>query len=295
MTMAELHPALKPQEADKILSSIQEWMIKQAANPTNPTEDIDKSEFGKDTSISPSVAPAGPPIEPSSGVTPGRPRDPSQDGKSSPAAINLFVVVGVVLIEFVVGVVWHAYRDNQTRNPISASLYRLTSAFSATKRESRISAQSRTESSDQTHTQTATSGQANEVAELKQQVSALIDDLAVMRRDVEQLSGKQDQMSRDIATVQTTEQNVSEKISSLPQPAPILTQQAPTIARPAVPTHGHARKNVPRLAHPETAKQPDAASVPATPLSTGTAALTEQPPRPPLPVPTVAETPSPLH
>jgi hypothetical protein len=116
-----------------------------------------------------------------------------------------------------------------------------------------------------------------------------------MRRDVEQLSGKQDQMSRDIATVQATEQNVSEKISSLTQPAPTLTQQAPTIARAAVPAHGQARKNVPRLVHPETPKQPDAASVPVTTLSTGTAALTEQPPRPPLPVPTVAETAPPVH
>jgi hypothetical protein len=297
--MAELHPALKPQEADKILSSIQEWMIKQAANPTNPAEDIDKSEFRKDPSISPSVAPVGPPIEASSSVTPGRPLDPSQDGKSSPVATNLFarmkLVVGVVLMALVVGVVWHAYRDNQTRNPIRASLYWLTSSFSATKPESRTSAQSSTELSDRTQTPIAASIRANEVAELKQQVSALINDLAVMRRDVEQLSGKQDQMSRDIATVQATEQNVSEKISSLNQPAPILTQQPPTIARPAAPTHGHARKNVPRLAPPETAKQPDAVSVPATTLSTGTVALTEQPPRPPLPVPTVAETPPPVH
>src|ERR1700734_2054417 len=224
--MAELHPALKPQEADKILSSIQEWMIKQAANPTNPAEDIDKSEFRKDPSISPSV-------------TPGRPLDPSQDGKSSRVATNLFarmkLVVGVVLIALVVGVVWHAYRDNQTRNPIRASLYWLTSSFSATKPESRTSAQSSAELSDPTQTPTAAPMRANEVAELKQQVSALINDLAVMRRDVEQLSGKQDQMSRDIATVQATEQNVSEKISSLNQPAPILTQQAPTIARPAAP------------------------------------------------------------
>jgi uncharacterized protein YoxC len=297
--MAELHPALKPQEADKILSSIQEWMIKQAANPTNPTVDIDKSEFEKDTSISPSVAPVGPRIEPSGGVTPGRPLDPSQAGKSSPVDANLFarmkLVVGVILIALLVGVVWHAYRDNQTGNPIRASLYWLTSSFNATKRESITSAQSSIELSDKTQTPTAASIRANEVTELKQQVSALINDLAVMRRDVEQLSGKQDQMSRDIATVQATEQNVSEKISSLTQPAPTLTQQAPTIARAAVPAHGQARKNVPRLVHPETPKQPDAASVPVTTLSTGTAALTEQPPRPPLPVPTVAETAPPVH
>jgi hypothetical protein len=292
--MSELHPALKPQEADKILSSIQEWMIKQAANPTNPTLETDKIELRKEPSLSPAVAPVEPPVEPSGSVAPGRPLDPSQEGKNSPAAINLFagveLVVGVLLIAFVVGVVWYTHGDNQAGNPVRASLYWLTSSFGAAKREAKVSAQS-----DQTQTLTATSMQAKEVAELKQQVSALMNDLAVMRRDVEQLSGKQDQMSRDIATVQASEQNVSEKISSLTQPAPVLTQQAPTIARPAVPMHSQARKIAPRVVHAETAKQPDAASVPATTLSTGTVALTEQPPRPPLPVPTVAETPPPLH
>jgi uncharacterized protein YoxC len=292
--MAELHPALKPQEADKILSSIQEWMIKQTANPTNPAQETDKSEFRKETSLSPSVAVVEPPMEPAGSVAPGRSLGPSQEGKSSPAAINLFagveLVVGVLLIAVVGGVVWYTYGDNQARNPIRASVYWLTSSFGATKREPKESAQS-----DQTQTLTATSTQAKEVAELKQQVSALMNDLAVMRRDVEQLSGKQDQMSRDIATVQATEQNVGEKISSLTQPAPVLTQQAPPIARPAVPMHGQARKSIPRVVHPETTKQPDTASVPATTLSTGTVALTEQPPRPPLPVPTVTETPAPLH
>jgi hypothetical protein len=309
MKMAELDPVLKPQDADKILSSIQEWMIKQAANPTNPTEDIDKSEARKETPLSPSIAPTEPSIEPSSSVPPGRPFDLSQEGKSSTVVSDeLFVrmgmvrtVVVVLLIAFVVGVVWHTYRDNQTRNLIKASVNWLTSSFSTAQRKSKISAQSSTELSEQAQTPTATSVQADEVAELKQQVSALMNDLAVMRRDVEQLSDKQDQMSRDIATVQATEQNVSEKIYSLTQPAPTLTQTAPaliqpapTLARPAAP-HGQARKNVPRVVHAETPKQPDAASLPATISSTGTASLTEQPPRPPLPVPTVAETPSPLH
>jgi hypothetical protein len=117
---------------------------------------------------------------------------------------------------------------------------------------------------------------------------AVVNDLAVTRRDVEQLSSKHEQLSRDVATVQATLQNVSERISPLAQPAP---------------THGPPRKSVPRLARaeaprqpaaapvpPETPRQPDAASVPPT---TSPAGLTEQPPRPPLPVPTVAETPPP--
>ena len=173
---------------------------------------------------------------------------------------------------------------------------RLTSFFSATQRESRTSARSSTKLSDQAaQTRTATLVQTDEVAELKRQVLSLANDLAVMRRDVEQVSGKQEQLSREIATVQATEQNVSEKISSLTQPAPTLTQPAPTLARPAAPAHGQARKIVPRVVHAETPKQSDAASLPAATSSTGTVSLTEQPPRPPLPVPTAGETPSPLH
>jgi hypothetical protein len=301
MKMAELDPVSKSQDADRILSSIQEWMIQQAASPTNGTEDTDKSEVRKETSLSPSIAPAEPSIQSSSSVPPGRPFDPSQERKSSPVTSNeLFVrmrlvrtVVGVLLIAVIVGAAWLTYRDNETRNTIKASVYRLTSSFSATPRESRTPGQSSTELSDQAaKTPTTTSVQANNVAELKQQVLALVSDLAVMRRDVEQLSGKQEQLSRDIATVQATEQNVSEKISTLTQPAPTLSQPAPILARPAAPTHGEARKNVPRVVHPETPKQPDA---PVTTSSIGTSSLTEQPPRPPLPVPAIAETPSPLH
>src|SRR5580700_6852581 len=76
-----------------------------------------------------------------------------------------------------------------------------------------------------------------------------------------------------------SEQNVSEKISSLTQPAPTLTQ----------PARGQPRKNVPKVVRAESPKQPDAASVPPKTPPTGTESLTEQPPRPPLPVPTAAE------
>jgi hypothetical protein len=299
MKMAELDSVLKPQDADKIFSSIQEWMIKQVANPTNPTEDIDKSEARKETPLSPSSAPAEPSVDPSSCVPLGSQFELSQEVKGSPAASNeLFVRVGLVrtvvvvlLIAFVVGVVWHTYRDTQTRNLITASVNWLTSSFGANQRKSKISAQSSTELSEQVQAPTVTPAQANEIAELRQQVLALTNDLAVMRRDVEQLSGKQDQMSRDIGTVQATEQNVSEKISSLTRP---------------VPPQDQARKSVPRLvraeapkrpdaapAPPKTSRQPDAVSVP--PPTSPTASLSEQPPRPPLPVPDVAETSPPPH
>ncbi len=126
----------------------------------------------------------------------------------------------------VLGAVWQTYRDNQTRNLVKASAYRVTSSFGATKRGSISSAQSPL--SDQApQTPTAPSVSADEVTGLKQQLQALVNELAVMRRDVEQLSSKHEQLSRDIAAVQTTEQNVSEKVSSLTQPAASLTQSAP--------------------------------------------------------------------
>ena len=308
--MVELDPALKSQNGDEILRSIEEWMVQQAhaTKPTNQTADINKSSPPKETPLAPSIAPPEHSIESVGSAPPERPIHTSQQANISPAASSeLFAkkrlaqtILGGFLIAFVVGVVWQTYRDNQTRNLIEAwehsSVAWLTSIFSAKQRESRTSAQSSTKLSDQAaQKQTGTSLQTDEVAELKQQVLSLVNDLAVIRRDVEQLSGKQEQLSREIATVQATEQNVSEKISSLTQPAPTLTQPAPTLARPAAPAHGQARKNVPRVVHAETPKQPDAASLPATTSSTGTVSLTEQPPRPPLPVPTAAETPSPLH
>ena len=119
-----------------------------------------------------------------------------------------------------------------------------------------------------------------EFTELNQQLQTVVNDLAVLRRNVEQLSERQEQMSRDISTVQAIEQNVSEKISSLAQAAPV----------PVPP-----RKNVPRLVHAETPRQPAAASGPSQPSTVGTASPTDQPPRPPMPLPTPAETSSPLH
>jgi hypothetical protein len=310
--MVELDPAFKSQNGDKIFRSIQEWTVQQAhaAKPTNQAADMDENGAGKETPLSPSIAPAESSIESARSAPPGRPIDSSQQANSSPTTSNeLFAkkrvvrtVVGGLLIAFVVAAVWQTYRDHQTRNLIKASAYWLTSPFRATQRESRSSAQSSTKLPDQAvQTPTATSVQADEVAELKQQLLALVNDFAVMRRDVEQLSSKHEQLSRDIATVHATEQNVSEKISSLTQPAPALTQPAPALTQPAptltrpAPARAQPRKSVPRVVHAETPKQPDAASLPATTSSIGTASLTEQPPRPPLPVPAVAETPPPSH
>jgi hypothetical protein len=259
----------------------------------SPERPIDPSQ---QANIPPAAsAPREPSIEPSSIASPERPVDPSQQANVPPAASYwpfvkkrmVRTAVGGLLTAVVVAVVWQTYRDNETRKLIKAlghsPVIWLSSPFVATERDSASAAHPGTKLSDQAaQTPTVMSLQADEVAELKQQLQTVVNDLAVIRRDVEQLSSKHEQMSRDIATVQANEQNVSEKISSLTQPAP-------------APARGQPRKNVPRLVRAETPRQPDAASVPSQTSPTGTASLTDQPPRPPLPVPTPTGTPSPFH
>ena len=305
--MVELDPAFNSRNADGVLCSIQEWMVQQAhaAKPTIQSTGIENCGPVKGTQSSPIVAPPEPSIEPSSSASPERPIDQSQQVICSPPRSNpsfvskrmVQTVVGGLVIAIVVGVGWQTYRDNQTRKLITAwhsAVILLSSSFGATQHDSELSMHSTTKLPDQAaQTATAASMQANEVAELKQQLQTVVNDLALMRRDVKQLSSKHEQLSRDVATAQATVQNVSENISSLAQPAP---------------SNGHARKSVPRLVRaeaprqpeaapvpPKTPRQPDAASVLPTTSATGTPSLNEQPPRPPLPVPTAAETPSPVR
>ena len=162
-----------------------------------------------------------------------------------------------------------------------SSVMWLPDALGAAQRESELAAEPSTKVPDQaTSTPAVTLGPTKEFSELNEQLQTVANDIAVLRRNVEQLSARQEQMSRDISMVQATEQNVSEKISSLAQAAPV---RAP------------ARKNVPRLTHPETPRQPTAASVSSQSSVAPTASPTDQPPRPPLPLPTPVETPSPPH
>ena len=300
--MVEVDPAFDSRNAAKVLRSIEEWFEQaHAAKPTIQTAGVDSCGPEKGTESPPIVAAPEPSLELPSSASPERPIDQTQKPNCSPTTGNaLFVrkwmvrsIVGGLVIAIIVGVVWQTYRDNQARKLIKAwghsSVIWLSSSFGATQHDSELLAQSSTKLSDQAvPTPAAASMQANEVAEFKQQLMAVANDLAVMRRDVEQLSGKHEQMSQDLATVQATLQNVSEKISSLAQPAP---------------AHGPPRKSVPRLVRAETPRQPAAAPVPpetprqldatSAPPTTSPAGLTEQPPRPPLPVPTAAETPPP--
>jgi hypothetical protein len=128
--MVELDPAFDSRNADKVLRSIEEWMVQQAhaAKPTIQTAGIDNCGPEKATQPSPIVAAPEPSFELSSSASPERPIDQTQQANCSPARSNaLFVskwmvrsVVGGLVIAIVVGVVWQTYRDNQARKLIKA-------------------------------------------------------------------------------------------------------------------------------------------------------------------------------
>jgi hypothetical protein len=288
--------ALNPQTSEQVLHSFHEWMVERAhavkstSQPAQPS-DLDNCASRKGSYFSPSIA-SEPSIKSSSSATQENRVGHGKQANITPGASNgssverrVFRIICGLLIAVVVAVVWQAYRDDQTMKLVRAwgnsSMIWLSAALGATQRESETAAEPNTELPDQAaSTPAVTLTPTKEFTELNQQLQTVVNDLAVLRRNVEQLSERQEQMSRDISTVQAIEQNVSEKISSLTQAAPV----------PVPP-----RKNVPRLVHAETPRQPAAASGPSQPSTVGTASPTDQPPRPPMPLPTPAETSSPLH
>ena len=191
---------------------------------------------------------------------------------------RIFRIICGILIAMVVVLVWQAYRDEQTRKLIKAwthsSVTWLSSGRGATERGSGLRAEPSTILSDKPTSMPAATS-ANEVPDLRQQLQSVVNDLTVLHRNVEALSSKQEQMSRDIAAVQATEQAVSDKIRSLTQAAPVRAPQ---------------RKNVSKPVPAESGKPPAAASLTQQTSPAGTGSVTDQPPRPPLPVPSPAET-----
>jgi hypothetical protein len=282
--------APNPEDSEQVLNSFYEWMVQLCAvKPTNQAaqlSDLDNCASRNGSYFSPSIV-SEPSIKSSNKVSQEQPIDPSKQAKIPPGVSNrssitrqvLRIICGLVIV-IVVAVVWQAYRDDQTMKLVKAwgrSSVIWLSAVGVTQRESEVAAKPSTQQSDQaTSTPAATSVQANDVAELKQQLQTVVNDLAVILHNVEQLSSKHEQMSRDILAVQATEQNVSEKISSLTQAASV---------------HAPPRKSVPRFVHAATPRQPTASSLPSQASAAGASSPTDQPPRPPLPVPTPAETP----
>jgi hypothetical protein len=147
---------------------------------------------------------------------------------------------------------------------------------------SEIAAEPGSKLSDQAVTPSApTSIAIREFPELQQQLQTIVSDLAALQRIVEQVASKQEQISRDVATLQTTEQNISGKVSSLTQPTAVRVVQ---------------RRNVAKLVHLGSPKQPAAESLPVQTPAPETPSPVDQPPRPPLPLSTPPEeAPSPAH
>jgi hypothetical protein len=119
--------------------------------------------------------------------------------------------------------------------------------------------------------------------ELRQQLEAMVHELAGVRQSVEQLSAGQEQIASDIAKLQAAEQDIRRRLAALPpaagaavrKPAP-PPQVAPqsSIAPPPPPQAAPQSSTAP-LPPPPSA--PQASAVPLPPAPPG-------PPRPPMPL-----------
>jgi hypothetical protein len=199
-----------------------------------------------------------------------------------------------LIVAIIVGAVWQVYRDDQTKELIKtwgqSSLIWASSVLGTTQRSSELAAEPGSTLSEKAVTPTPVA--IGEIPELQLQLQTMVGDLAVLQRIVEQVASKQEQISRDIATLQATEQNINEKISSLTQAAAV---------------HAPPRRNVAKLVHSETPKQPAASPLPleippaetpsvaAIPPAAETPSPANQPPRPPLPLTQPVGTPSAAH
>jgi hypothetical protein len=298
--MGEIKDHLDAQNNEQVLSSFHEWIIQQAhaaksAKGAVRPPDPDNGAFVKSPCTAPELS-----VKSSIGSSQECPVDPSEQAAPAPGSSRIssfetrvVCMICGLLVAVAVAVAWQAYRDEQTMKLVQAWKHSsviwlsdalgaaLGAASGANRQQSQSAAQSVVEPSDTSSDQAKpTSVAAKEYGELNEQLQTMANDLVALRRSVEQLTARQEQMSRDILTVQATEQNVSEKISSLTQAAPV---------------HAAPRKNVARLVRSETPRQPAAASVSSQPPAAAAASPVDQPPRPPLPLATPAEAPSPTH
>lgn len=294
--MGETKDHLDPQNSEQVLSSFHEWMVQQAHTARSTAAAVKPSDQDSCASAkSASIAPE-PSIKSFGSAVQERPIDPGEQanvpsgGSNRPSfGTRVLRTICGILVVVTVAAAWQAYRDDQTmklgQTWEHSSMIWLSDALGAAlgvnRRQSESAAQASNILSDQAKSMpTVTSIPTKEFAELNEQLQTVANDLVVLRRSVEQLTARQEQISRDILTVQATGQNVSEKISSLTQAAPV---------------HALPRKNVARLVRSETPRQPAAASVSSQPPAAAAASPVDQPPRPPLPLPTPAEAPSPLR
>jgi hypothetical protein len=285
---------LNLQRGDQALHSLlQEWMTQQSKCETtdqgngkalpDPNDDTSRT---RQSYFSPSVLYSEPFLDAPSGTSPEPSIDPNQranikevGSRASVERRTFRAVIRGLIIVIAVAAGWQVYRDDQTKDLIKAwghsLLNRSSAVLGTTQRGSEIAAEPGSKLSDQAVTPSApTSIAIREFPELQQQLQTMVSDLAALQRIVEQVASKQEQISRDVVTLQATEQNISEKVSSLTQPAAVRV--AP-------------RRNVAKLLHSGTPKQPAAEPLPAQTPAPETPSPADQPPRPPLPLSTPPE------
>ena len=144
-----------------------------------------------------------------------------------PIATRIFrTIVYGVIVALLVFVGWQAYRDEGTKEAISAWWRSSAAWLSFLDHQSPISAKGGTaigsRSSDRAGAAvSSSSAEATEAGnfshEIQQQLQTIASDLAIVRRTVEQLASKQEQMAQEIASLQAAQQNASKTVSSIAQ------------------------------------------------------------------------------
>jgi hypothetical protein len=237
--------------------------------------------------FSPNVVSPEPFIHAPSGTSPEPSIDPNQRANTKEAGSTASVerrafrtAIRGLIIVMAVAAGWQVCRDDQTTKDLLKAwghflLNRSSAVLGTTQPGSEIAAEPGSKFSDQAVTPSASTSIAiREFPELQQQLQTIVSDLAALQRVVEQVASKQEQISRDVATLQTTEQNISGKASSITQPTAVRVVQ---------------RRNVAKLVHSGTPKQPAAESLPLQTPAPETPSPVDQPPRPPLPLSTPPE------
>ena len=261
--MARLHSRahIEPHDdLDNVLHSFHEWVVEKARADRNRKISSGRNDAAAERSyISPSFASPGPSI-----VSNQQAMTEEISGNEPSVGRRIFrSFIYSLAVAALVTVAWQAYRDEQTKEMISAWGSRSLSWLSSVPGRKVAFGQhpataASTNSSDQS-VAVAQLGSAQTGAdvfrEVHQQLEAAMSDLGIIRRTVEQIATKQEQMAQDIATLQATQRDVNRKIiSSLAQVAAVRA----------------AQKNVPKVARQEPAGQPASAPLPVSPPPAGT-------------------------
>jgi hypothetical protein len=307
--MTESSSVFRPSNPYDTLRTLEEWVSTTASHTgrSNQTAALDRSV--RDKRKPPPLSAA----QRTQLASRGSPRAPRASRQSNLGKRIVRQLISGLVTIILLGLAWQTYEDIETRNLIKTSLSAFTSSFETAGQQTKLSATAITQPISQPQSPTAISVGADDVKELKRQVSSVVDDIAMLRRDVEQLSTKHEELSQEIATVQASQQTLSEKVSTPPQvtaslpPAPSgsappqttasLPQTRSETPRQAPVERRQTRKTTRTVVNANASKRSVVASPATETRAIGTASINEPDsvPRPPAAVPSAPETPSPLH